>query len=197
MKERALVTFFVLFVCFVAFEFAKGYFHEKTERDRITQSFNASGQSLKYYVAQNGKLAAQNQTLQLRYNEVKQIFPKVLDEIHNLDIKPSRVTQYAETVVKQEKEIQTKIRDSLICDTIKARVFSYRDSFYSVSGIAVGDSQKVHITSIDSIVQVVYKSNRIHPWLWFFSPRKLSQVITSKNPNSRILYQRTIQIVKR
>lgn len=197
MKEKAISTLLFFFICFVGFEYAKMYYKEKRERERVTESFKASEQKLTYYRTQNGLLAAKNQTLQLRYNEVELIFPKVLNEIRNLDIKPRHVTQYSETVVKQEKEIVTKLRDSLICDTIHARVFSYRNSFYTVKGIAVGDSQKVHITSLDSLVQVVYKGKRIHPWMWFLSRRRLEQVIVSKNPNSTILYNKTIQIVKK
>jgi hypothetical protein len=197
MKEKALSIFIFIFIGFVGFEYAKMYYKEKRERERISESFQASQQTLTYYRTQNGQLAAKNQTLQLRYNEVQQIFPKVLDEIRNLNIKPKHVTQYSETVVKQEKEIVIKLRDSLICDTIHARVFSYQDSFYKVKGIAVGDSQKVHISSLDSLVQVVYKGKRIRPWLWVFSRRKMEQVITSKNPNSKIMYNRTIQIVKK
>jgi hypothetical protein len=197
MKEKALSTFIFLFVCFVGFEYAKMYYSEKRERERITESFKASEQKLTYYRTQNGQLAAKNQTLQLRYNEVEQIFPKVLDEIRNLNIKPRHVTEYSETVIKQEKEIVTKLRDSLICDTIHARVFNYRDSFYTVKGIAVGDSQKVQISSLDSLVQVVYKGERVRPWLWIFSRRKLEQVISSKNPNSTILYNKTIQLIKK
>ena len=99
MKEKALSTIIFLFICFVGFEYAKMYYHEKRERERVTESFKASEQTLTYYRTQNGKIAAQNQTLQLRYNEVKQIYPKVLEEIHNLDIKPKHVTEYSETVV--------------------------------------------------------------------------------------------------
>lgn len=197
MKEKAISTILLCFICFVGFEFAKMYYKEKRERERITESFKASEEKLVYYKTQNGQLAAKNGALQLRYNEIGQIFPKVLAEIRNLNIKTRHVTQYSETVVKQEKEIVTKLRDSLICDTIHARVFNYSDSFYTVKGIAVGDSQKVHITSLDSLVQVVYKGKRIHPWLWFFSRRRVEQVITSKNPNSTILYNKTIQIVKK
>jgi translation initiation factor RLI1 len=197
MKVKALSGFIFFFICFVGFEYAKMYYKEKRERERITECFQASQQTLTYYRTQNGQLAAKNQALQLRYNEVQQIFPKVLDEIRNLDIKPKLVTQYSETVVKQEKEILTKLRDSLICDTIHAKVFNYQDSFYTVKGIAVGDSQKVHISSLDSLAQVVYKGKRMRPWLWIFSRRKMEQVITSKNPNSKILYNRTIQIVKK
>jgi len=197
MKEKALSAFIFLFVCFVGFEYARMYYREKQQRERITESFKASEQELTYYKTQNGQLAAKNQTLQLQYNEMKQIFPKVLGEIRNLDIKPKHVTEYSETVVKQEKEIVTQLRDSVICDTIHARVFNYKDDFYTVKGIAVGDSQKVQIQSLDSLIQVVYKGERVHPWLWFFSRRKLEQVITSKNPSSTILYNRTIQIVKK
>ncbi|HEY4787640.1 MAG TPA: DUF6549 family protein [Bacteroidales bacterium] len=197
MKEKALSGILFFFICFVGFEYAKMYYSEKQERERITESFKASEQKLTYYRTQNGQLAAKNQTLQLRYNEVEQIYPKVLDEIRNLDIKPKHVTQYSETVVKQEKEIVTKLRDSLICDTIHTRIFNYQDSFYTVNGIAIGDSQKVNISSVDSLIQVVYKGKRVHPWLWFFSRRKLEQAITTKNPNSTIMYNRTIQIVKK
>lgn len=197
MKKKALSALLFILVCLVGFEYAKLYYTEKRERERITKSFQASRQTLTYYRTQNGQLAAKNQALQLQYNEVKQIFPKVLDEIRNLNIKLKHVTQYSETVVKQEKEIVTKLRDSLICDTIHAKVFNYHDSFYTVKGIAVGDSQKVHISSLDSLIQVVYKGKRGHPLLWVFSRRKLEQVITSKNPNSTILYNRTIQIVKK
>jgi hypothetical protein len=197
MKQKAAFGLIFLFICFVCFEYAKLYYKEKRERERITESFKASGEKLNYYRTQSGKLAAQNQALQLRYNELQQIFPTVMDEIRNLDVKPKLVTQYSETVVKQEKEILTKLRDSIICDTIHARVFNYQDNYYSVNGIAIGDSQKVHISSLDSLVQVVYKGERIKPAFWIFSRRKLEQVITSKNPNSKIIYNKTIQIEKK
>jgi hypothetical protein len=197
MKDKAISTILFCFICFVGFEFAKMYYKEKRERERITESFKASEEKLTYFKTQNGQLAAKNHVLQLRYNEVQQIFPVILSELHNLDIKPRHFTQYSETVVKQEKEIVTRLKDSLICDTIHAKVFNYQDSFYSVKGIAVGDSQKVHITSLDSLIQVVYKGKRTHPWMWFLSRRRLEQGITSKNPNSTILYNKTIQIVRK
>jgi hypothetical protein len=197
MKDKAIITFIFFFVCFVGFKFASLYYKEKKERQRITLSFQASEQKLAYYRTQNGQLAAKNQVLMLQYRELGQIFPKVVDEIRKLDIKPRHVTQYSETVVKQEKEVVTRLRDSLVRDTIHARVFNYQDRFYFVKGIAIGDTQKVHITSLDSLVQVVYKGKRVHPWLWFFSARKLEQVIASKNPNSTIVYNKTIQVTKK
>lgn len=197
MKQKAIIATIFLVVCFIGFEFANMYFQERRERNRITESFKASRDSLTYYRTQNGKLAARNQTLQLKYNELQQIFPEVMEEIRNLSIKPRLVNQFTETVVKQEKEIITHIKDSIIHDTLVAKVFNYQDDFYSVKGIAVGDSQRVSISSTDSLIQVVYKGERMRPWLWFLSKRKMEQVISSKNPNSKIVYNRTIQIIKK
>ncbi|HEY4789112.1 MAG TPA: DUF6549 family protein [Bacteroidales bacterium] len=194
MKEKALATFIFLFVCFVGFEYAKMYYREKREKDRLQNSFATANETIKYYKTRNGLLVAQTTNMQLRYDELKQIFPKVIDEIKNLDIKPKQVTQYSETVVKSEKQIVTHLKDSIIRDTIRARVFNYQDSFYTVKGIAVGDTQQVRITSVDSLIQVVYKGERYRPWLWIFSRRKLQQAITSKNPNNKIMYSKTIQI---
>ncbi|MBU0489989.1 MAG: hypothetical protein KKD31_18775, partial [Bacteroidetes bacterium] len=117
-------------------------------------------------------------------------------EIRNLKIKPNRVESFTETVVETEKQITTVLRDSIIHDTIQARVFDYADEFYSVAGIAIGDTQQVHIHSTDSLIQVVYKGKRRKPWLWIFSSRKLEQAIACKNPNAIVKYSRHIEISK-
>ena len=196
MKANIVTTFIILLLGYSCYEMWKMYQKERKEKDRVLQSFEAVESEIKLYKTRSGELVAQNQVLQLQYDEMKKIYPQILDEIKNLDIKPRNVTHYSETLVKQDKEIQTIIRDSIIMDTIPARVFSYQDEFYQVKGIAIRDSQTVHISSIDSIIQVVYKGHRIHPRLWFLSKRKLEQTISCKNPNSTILYNKNIQILK-
>ena len=196
MKANIVITLTILVLVFSCFELGRMYLKERKEKDRVFQNFEAAESAIKLHKTRSGELVAQNQVLQLQYDEMKKIYPQILDEIKNLDIKPRNVTHYSETLVKQDKEIQTIIRDSIIMDTIPARVFSYQDEFYQIKGIAIRDSQTVHISSIDSIIQVVYKGHRIHPWLWFFSKRKLEQTISCKNPNSTILYNKNIQILK-
>lgn len=197
MQVKTIITVIFLFVCFISFQYGRLYYQEKKDNDRLRKSFVAANQEIQYYKARNGELVAKTSLLQLRYNEVKQIYPQLIAEIKNLNIKPKHVTQYSETVVKSEKEIITHIKDSIIRDTIRAKVFEYQDPFYTVKGIAIGDTQQVKITSVDSLIQVVYKGERYHPWLWIFSRRKLQQVITSKNPNNKIVYSKTIHIVKK
>jgi hypothetical protein len=169
------------------------YFNERKEKNRLEDSWKAANQQIVYFNAKNGNLAAKNDVLQLKYKELKEIYPKIISEIKNLRVNPRRVEHYSETVVHQQKDIVTTLRDSLIFDTVHVRVFNYKDEFYTIKGIAVGDTQKVHIESRDSLIQVVFKGERYKPWLWIFSRRKLQQVVSSKNPNSKIEYSRSIE----
>jgi hypothetical protein len=197
MKTKLAYSILFLFLCFTTFGFAREYFRSRRDQYRMETNLAIAETSVKMYKLKNGRLAAQNRVMQLRYNEMTAVYPSILEEVRNLEIRPKYLTQYSETVVNQEKEIRTNLRDSIILDTVKARVFDYNDQFYSVKGISMGDSQRVRIQSRDSIIQVVYRGRRIRPWLWILSKRSPEQVITSKNPSSTILYNKTIQIQKK
>jgi hypothetical protein len=197
MKEKIIYSIIFLFLCFTTFGFARQYLRERRDKNRIETNFEIAETSLRIYKLKNGHLAAQNRVMQLHYDEMATIYPKILEEVKNLEIRPKYLTQYSETIVNQEKEIRTNLRDSIILDTIPAKVFNYEDQFYSVKGIAVGDSQRVSIHSRDSIIQVIYRGKRIHPWMWILSKRQTEQIITCKNPANTILYNKTIQISKK
>ena len=186
----------MLLFAYTTYQYARNYFEMKKEKSRLENAMIDAGKQIQYYKTKNGQLAAKNNALLLRYNEVKNIYPGIIEEIKNLDIKPRNVEHYTETVVQQEKQIITKIRDSLIRDTIHAKVFDYQDSFYTIKGIAVGDTQQVHIESRDSLIQVVYRGKRYKPWLWIFSRRRIQQSILCKNPNAKVVYSRDIEFVK-
>ncbi len=191
-----MITLIMLLFGFTAYEFGKMYFAEKKDRQRLEHSFAAAGQKLVYYKANNGQLAAKNDVLQLKYSELKDIYPEIISELKNLKINPRKVEHYSETVIQQNKDIVTMLKDSLIYDTVQARIFNYHDEFYTIKGIAVGDTQKVHIESRDSLIQVVFKGERYKPWLWIFSKRKLQQAVSCKNPDSRIKYSNVIVLIK-
>jgi hypothetical protein len=197
MKAKIFYSTLLLFLCFTTFGFARQYFRERKEKNRIQTNFEIAETSVKIYRLKNGQLASQNQVMRLHYDELAAIYPKILEEVKNIEIRPKYLTQYSETVVNQEKEIRTNLRDSIILDTVRARFFDYRDQFYQAKGISIGDSQRVVIHSRDSLIQVIYRGKRIHPWLWFLSKRQIQQVITCKNPSNTILYNKTIQIVKK
>lgn len=173
--------------------FFRLYLNERKGKNRLEKSFAAANQQIKHYTTRDGQLAAKVDALQLRYNEVKDIYPEIITEIKNLKINPRSVSNYSETVIHQEKEIVTALHDSIIYDTVSVRVFNYHDEFYTIRGIAIGDTQKVHIESRDSLIQVVFKGDRYKPWLWIFSRRKLQQVVRCKNPNAVIKYVKEIK----
>lgn len=197
MKERITYSIIILFFCFTTAGFAREYFRERRGKKRMETNLDIAETSMQVLRLKNSHLATQNQVMRMHYDEMADIYPKILEEVKNIEIRPKYLTQYSETVVNQEKEILTNLRDSIVMDTIAARVFNYQDRFYQVKGIAIGDSQRVFIQSQDSIIQVVYRGERLHPLLWLFSGRRLEQWITCKNPSGSILYNKTIQIQRK
>jgi len=196
MKEQLSYWLIILILGLLAWGFGYEYYRQRQKSERLTQDFQALNGKLVYFKTQNGTIAVRNQALQVKVNELSTVFPKAETELENLSVKPNRVETYSESAMQQDKEIHTAIRDSVLPDSIHARTFSYHDDFYSIKGVEIGDSQLVQIHSIDTIIQVVYHGKRIRPWLWIFSPRTLEQVISAKNPNTKIIFNKTIQIVK-
>jgi hypothetical protein len=144
----------------------------------------------------SGQLAAQSDLLVLQTSELKKLFPKEVKQIENLGVKVNKTTQYSKTVVETKTNVITTIRDSIVSDTIKVKAFDYQDQWYKIEGISENDTQRLVIKSTDTLTQVVYRGERIKPWLWFFSPRKLQQRVSVTNPNATIKYSQTIQIQK-
>lgn len=167
------------------------------ENDRLSKTLAQTVQQLKEIQTQSGQLAVENEVLQLRLKELSTLYPKLLDEIRNLKINPKRAESVSSTAINTEKRIVTMLRDSIIHDTVAVKVFSYTDNYYQVHGIAQDSTQEVKINYKDTLVQVVYLGPREKPWLWIFSPRKLQQRVTLKNPNARITYSEFIQIQRR
>jgi len=176
---------------------------KKILESNIRNGYEEGFKIQQYYKAENGRLVAKNSVLQYSNKQlVHGISADVLKELRNLGIKPQRITYYTENVLSTEKEIITQVKDSIVLDTVPAEVFSYSDAFYNVHGIKIGDTQKINISSFDSIIQVVYWGDRYSdkgkkmPGWWFFTHRRLEQALTSNNPSSKFTYSKTLQITK-
>lgn len=196
MKTKIIIINAFLLLIMLCFSLYRQLNRVKQDYQRIEASFKASEKALDHYKLENGALAARLDIMELNASELRHIFPRILQEIKKLDIKPQRARQYTETVITQEKQIIKQLKDSIIYDTIVAKSFDYRDAYYKISGQIWRDTLSMDIASCDSIIQVVYKGKRKRPWLWIFSPRRLQQVIHSKNPHSTIQYSKTIQITQ-
>jgi len=170
---------------------------QSKENDRLSKTLAQTVQQLKEIQTQSGQQAIENEVLQLRLKELSTLYPKLLGEIRNLKINPKKAESISTTSINTEKRITTMLRDSVVHDTVPVKVFSYEDNFFKVHGLALDSTQEVKINYQDTLVQVVFRGAREKPWLWIFSPRKLQQRVTLKNPNARITYSEFIQIQRR
>jgi hypothetical protein len=169
--------------------------HLRAEKVRMAQNIEALGGTIKYLKSENGRLTSQTDVLTLRLAEIKSLFPKTMADIHSLGISPRRVKSVSSTGISLQKNIVTILRDSVLYDTIPVRVFNYRDPWLELKGIAMGDSQRLYVRLSDTLIQAVYYGERVHPWLWVFSSRKLQQRVQLCSPYSSVFYQRTIEIL--
>jgi len=207
LKIKIRIILFCLLATFAAVANFVLYSREKANSTRLEsnirwgyeQGFNI----VDTYRAKNGQLVARNNVLELTSKELRNgIAQDVIAELSNLGIKPKYVTNFSETVIKHEKEIVAKLRDSVVFDTVPVSCFYYSDRWNEVSGYSMGDTQHIKISSVDSLIQVIYKGSRYNskgkkrPGIFFWLPRKLEQVVTSCNPSSKIVYSKTISVTK-
>ena len=190
---RILLTLISLLVLALLTNWARGM---RRENKRLQESLQNINQRLLDFKTADDRIGSQTRVMSLRLEELSMLYPQILAEIENLKINPERTVQVTSTITQNEKQITTILRDSLIRDTVLVRVFEFEDSYYSVRGVAEADTQHVDICSRDTLIQVVYRGRRRHPWMWILSPRDLEQRIAFKNPNASVEYSRTIQIHK-
>jgi len=166
------------------------------DNKRLSSNIKTLGAELILVKTKSGQLAAQSDLLLLQTSEFKKLFSKEVKQIESLGVGVSKTTQFTTTVVETKTNVITTLRDSLILDTIKVRIFNYQDQWYQIQGISEKDTQRLVIKSMDTLTQVLFYGERQKPWLWFFSPRKLQQRVSVTNPNATIKYSQTIQIQK-
>jgi len=195
-KINLILSAILLAVTIAFLTTRKLYVSEKKDNQRLSNNLSSLNENLTYYKSRNGHLVGKNSVLVFRMSEFQTSFVDLSKSIKDLKVKLNRISSVSNTVIKSEKHITTTLKDSIINDTITAKIFRYNDNFYNIQGLSIRDTQNISIQSTDSLMQVVYKGKRKKPYLWFFSKRQLEQVITNKNPNSKITYSKFIQITK-
>ncbi len=207
MKTKIGVGLLILFLLYVSFQSGYLLFMEKRKSHRLENDIQNGYQTgfkiVDYYKAKNGNLVARNSVLEYTSKELRNgIAQDVIAQLENLGIKPKFVTNYSQTVIQHDKEIIAKVHDSTIFDTVNVQTFKYVDKWYNIQGLKIGETQHLNISSTDSLVQVVYKGRRYSdkgkklPAICFWVPRRLEQVISSNNPDSKIIFSKTITVVK-
>lgn len=180
----------------VSFFLFKSIQSNKENYRRVVQSASTMSKELVYLKTRDGRVMAQNQVLNLRNRELSLMLPELHRQITNLRIKASRVDNLVSTGIAMDTTLKVLLLDSVVYDTIQAKVFNYQDGYFSVRGIQIGDSQQLELSYRDTLTQVVFRGKREKTWLWIFSKRKLTQRVALKNPRAKIQYSRAVKIQK-
>ena len=168
---------------------------EKDNYQRILKVGEALGQEITTLRLENGQLASENQVLELKSKELATLLPELASEVRALNVRLGKAHSVSATGFNVQTPTTVLLRDSVIYDTVQVRVFDYQDGFFAVQGKAIGNRQHLELSYQDTLVQVVYRGERERPWLWIFSPRKLMQRVSLKNPNAHIHYTQQIEII--
>jgi hypothetical protein len=168
---------------------------EKDNYQRIFKAGEAQGQEITTLRLENGQLASENQVLQLKSKELAALLPELAAEVRGLNVRLGKAQSVSATGFTVQTPATVLLRDSVIFDTVQVRVFDYQDGFFTVQGKAMGNRQHLELSYQDTLVQVVYRGERERPWLWIFSPRKLMQRVSLKNPNAHIHCTQQIEII--
>ncbi len=167
---------------------------EHKQNRELIQSSDKLQLELTHLKTTNNGLMSQNQALRLSNTELQLLLPSLYQEIENLKIKQNRAKQIAISSYRVDTLIETRLRDSLIYDTVRVKLFEYDDLYLRIKGQLQDDLALFKLSYTDTLVQVVYRGEREKPWLWIFSRRKLMQRVSLKNPNARIHYSQVIEI---
>lgn len=167
------------------------------DNNRLENNIATFKQNITEFKSVDGKTVYQNEAMELRIKELSLLYPQLLEEVRNLKVKPSRLKSISENGIANHTTIKSILTDSTGKDSISYKYFNYNDGWYNVTGFAALDTQHLNITSVDTLVQIVYKGDRERPWLWIFSRRKLMQRVSLKNPSARINYTQYIKLQKR
>lgn len=167
------------------------------EIQRLRSSVFALNTGMKTIQLSSGKLAAGAGVVQVQTDQLRESFPQIVEAIQRLDLKVGKARQVNTVASQTTHTIKTFLRDSVIYDSVKVKSFEYKDSYLTLHGIQMGDSQRVHLELTDTLSQVIFKGKRLKPYLWIFSPRILEQRAALSNPSARLTYLQTLQISRR
>ncbi len=200
---KALKVLAILFLLYVAGQSIYLYLNERADRQRLEQNVILAKRGIEYYQTKDNKQVAKITAQEFTISEIKSgIAADVIKELKNMKIDVKSVGGFTQNIITNEKYIVTHTRDSIINDTVTAKVFSYNDAYYSIYGYEIDCIQHVNLSHIDSITQVFYKGDRYTkkgkkmPKWWFFTPKKLTQAIYCKDTTSKIIYSKYVNIVK-
>lgn len=177
--------------------------NQHSEIQRLTQNQQVLSAETLHYRTRLGEEIASAQALRLRCAEFERLRTADAERIRSLGIKLRRIESMATTASVSSIDIRTPIRDTVVVrirDTLvlhdTVRLFRWADRWVTVEGLLTADSVSCHVSSIDTLRQIVHRVPR--RFLFFrWGTKALRQEIISTNPHTRIVYADCIKIERK
>ncbi len=195
--KKFIIALLVLLVSACIF-FAYGWREQKRESKRLSRNQSALLADVQLYKTQAGENAAKVQKLELTKSEFEKQCVTLKNEVEALGIKTKRLESVISTSSKTEAQIVAPVKDSLVYrdreqppDTL--RCFSFADDYLKVNGCIEKDTFNGKIESRDTLIHAVHRVPK--KFLFFrFGCKAIELEVVSKNPHSKIIYSRYIEL---
>ena len=199
---------------------------ERAERRRVQSNNEVLTDSVEFYRTESGKHAASRQVLELRASEMERYNAQLTAQVRELRIKVRRLEAAATTATRTEGQITAPLEPAgpqptawekygagvrRAADSVKAaldrefsglpkvpeaKIFRWADRHVSVDGIIRTDSVSCHVTSIDTLRQIVHRVPRRFLFIRW-GTKAIRQEVVSSNPHTQIVYTEYIQFTKK
>ena len=224
MKRYLIIALLVLFgLLWVQTARLRG---ERAERRRVQSNNGVLIDSIVFYRTENGRNAASRQVLELRASELERYNAQLSATVRELRIRTRRLEAAAMTATRTEVQITAPLEPAgpqptawekygagvrRAADSVKARlawkyfgqqkiaeekIFRWSDRHVSVSGLIRADSVTCHVSSIDTLQQVVHRVPRRFLFIRW-GTKAIRQEVVSSNPHTQIIYTEYIELNKR
>lgn len=200
-KKYLIITAAVAVTALAFFVLFKLYKFERSERIRMQGNQNTLLDNLRIYKLSDSSSVATIGKLELSVKELKhsnlQEITDLKGTIAKLDIKLRHVMAATSTNFETVTTLNTHLRDSVIYDTIPIKYFSRSSRFNDVTlqiFPTFRDSLNMKVITRDTLTQIVHK---VPKGFAFWKPRRIEQTIRFANPDTRIHFNRYIEIRKR
>jgi len=192
---KILIAVILIFIGITILLFLRVRFLQK-ETERHQANYNTVAVTLDIY-KKNGQWFSHGGTLDLKMGEIEDSLKAYFRK--EFDLKLRSIKTIIQNTVLVTTTLETKVKDTLIFDTIPAKVFHGGTEYTEIDYLenTLTDDIFLTVSTQVPLIQVIHKRKigfkpfKAEWWDW---PRPLDQTITSPNSEAKITYSRVIFI---
>ncbi|MEX0595204.1 MAG: DUF6549 family protein [Candidatus Paceibacterota bacterium] len=193
-----VLAVFLLILAYQVKRLNDKYDKERSARIRLQDNYDKSKAKLQIIKNENGELSARLQSEQLTKKEIIKYYSDIVNDISDMKIQLRKVAGVNTFGTETTNNINTFFKDSVIINTVQIQTLNYSDQWIDLKIVKEGLKTNITAISRDSLIQVFHwqRSGQFWPTK-FMTKKEYFQDLKSMNPNSRIIYAKSIDIIKK